>query len=60
MTCARLTAEQIIGKIKMAEQLIAQGTTVADVSRVIEVTQSTYHRRSLFDDNLVEGSRRPG
>ena len=37
------TAEQIIGKLKTAEQLIAQGKTVADVRRVIEVTQPTYH-----------------
>jgi transposase-like protein len=28
----------------MAEQLIAQGKTVAEVCRVIEVTQPTYHR----------------
>ncbi|MCS5694467.1 transposase [Cyanobium sp. FGCU-6] len=27
-----------------AEQLIAQGKSVADVCRVIEVTQPTYHR----------------
>ncbi len=40
----RHTAEQIIRKLKTAEQLIAQGKTVADVCRVIEVTQPTYHR----------------
>jgi len=28
----------------MAEQLIAQGKTVADVCRVIEVRHLTYHR----------------
>ena len=38
------TAEQIIRKLKSAEQLIAQGKTVADVCRAIEVTQPTYHR----------------
>jgi putative transposase len=36
--------EQIIRKLKTAEPLIAQGKTVADVCRVIEVTQPTYHR----------------
>ncbi|QNG28401.1 transposase [Synechococcus sp. HK01-R] len=40
----RHTAEQIIRKLKTAEQLIAQCTTVADVCRAIEVTQLTYHR----------------
>jgi hypothetical protein len=36
--------EQIIRKLKTAEHLIAQGKTVADVGRVIEVTQPTLHR----------------
>jgi putative transposase len=40
----RHTAEQIIRKLKTAEQLIAQGKAVADVCRAIEVTQPTYHR----------------
>ncbi|MCP9792006.1 transposase, partial [Vulcanococcus limneticus Candia 3F8] len=44
MKRTRQTAEQIIRKLKTAEQLIAQGKTVADVCRVIEVTQPTYHR----------------
>ena len=38
------TAEQIIRKLKTAEQLIAQGKTVADVCLAIEDTQPTYHR----------------
>jgi hypothetical protein len=45
MTRTRHIAEQIIRKLKTAEQLIAQGKTVADFCRVIEVTQTTYHRR---------------
>ena len=44
MKRTRHTAEQIIRKLKTAEQLIAQGKTVVDVCRVIEVTQPTYHR----------------
>ena len=40
----RHTAEQIIRKHKTAEQLIAQGKTVADVCRPIEVTQPNYQR----------------
>ena len=44
MKLIRHTAEQIIRKLKTAEQLIAQGKTVADVCRALEVTQPTYHR----------------
>jgi len=39
----RHTAEQIIHKLKTTEQQIAQGKCIADVSRVIELTQPTYH-----------------
>jgi transposase-like protein len=38
------TPEQIIRELKTAEQLIAQGKSVADVCRAIEVNQPTYHR----------------
>ncbi len=41
MKRTRHTAEQITRKLKTAEQLIAQGKTVTDVCRVIEVTQPT-------------------
>jgi putative transposase len=44
MKRTRHTGEQIIRKLKTAEQLIAQGKTVADVFRVLEVAQPTYHR----------------
>jgi len=43
MKRARHTEEQIIRKLKTAEQLIAQGKTVVEVSRVSELTQPTYH-----------------
>jgi len=35
------TPEQIIRKLKTAEQLIAQGKTVSDVCRALEVSQPT-------------------
>ena len=38
------SSEQIIRKLKIAEQLIAQCKTVADVCRATEVTQPTFHR----------------
>jgi transposase-like protein len=44
MKRTRHTAEQIIRKLRTAEQLNAQGKSVADVCRVIVVTQPTYHQ----------------
>ena len=59
MKRTRHTAEQIIRKLKTAEQLIAQGKTVADVCRVIEVTQPTYHRwRQQYGGMHAEETRR--
>ena len=55
----RHTAEQIIRKLKTAEQLIAQGKTVVEVCRVIEVTQPTYHRwRQQYGGMQAEEARR--
>jgi hypothetical protein len=44
MKRARHTAKQIIRNLKMAEQMIAQGKTVVEVCRVIEVTHPAYRR----------------
>ena len=53
------TAYQIIRELKTAEQLIAQGKTVADVCRVIEVTQPTYHRwRQQYGGMQAEEAKR--
>ena len=59
MKRTRHTAVQIIRKLKTAEQLIAQGKTFADVYRVIEVTQQTYHRwRHQYGGMQAEEARR--
>ena len=59
MNRSRYTAEQIIRKLKTAEQLIAQGKTVVEVCRVIEVTQPTYHRwRQQYGGMQAEEARR--
>jgi transposase-like protein len=59
MKRTRHTAEQIIRKLKTAEQLIAQGKTVIEVCRVIEVTQPTYHRwRQQYGGMQAEEARR--
>ena len=53
------TAESIIGKLKTAEQLIAQANTVADVCRLIEVVQSIYHcLKQQFGGMQVEEAKR--
>ena len=59
MKRTRHTAEQIIRKLKTAEQLIAQGKTVADVCRALEVSQPTYHRwRQQYGGMQAEEARR--
>jgi len=50
---------QIVRKLKTADQLIAQGKTVSDVSRVLEVAQPTYHRwRQLYGGMKAEEAKR--
>ena len=40
----RHNPEQIIRKLRTADQLLNQGQTVADVCRALEVSAATYHR----------------
>ncbi len=59
MKRTRHTPEQIIRKLKTADQLIAQGKTVADVCRVLEVAKPTYHRwRQLYGGTKAEEAKR--
>jgi hypothetical protein len=52
-------ARRASAKQWIAEQLIAQGKTVADVCRVIEVTQPTYRRwRQQYGGMQAEEARR--
>ena len=44
MKCKRHTLEQIILKLRTAEQLLNQGQSVADVCRALEVSAPTDHR----------------
>ena len=53
----RHTPEQIIRKLRTAEQLLNQGQTVADVCRTMELSAPTYHHPAAG----VEGvTRRKG
>lgn len=40
----RHTPEQIIDKLRLAERLKAEGKTVAEICRQLEVTNQTYYR----------------
>ena len=53
------TAEQIIGKLREAEILLSQGSTVAEASRKLGVTDHTYYRwRREYGGMRVEQARR--
>ena len=53
------TAERIIGKLREAEILLSQGSTVAEASRKLGVTDHTYYRwRREYGGMRVEQARR--
>ncbi len=53
------TAEQIIGRLREAEVLLSQGSSVAEASRKLGVTEQTYYRwRKEYGGMRVEQARR--
>ncbi len=53
------TAEQIIGKLREAEILLGQGSTVGEVSRKLGITEQTYYRwRREYGGMRVDQARR--
>ena len=55
----RHSPEQIIRKLRTADQLLNQGQSVADVCRALEVSQPTYHRwRQLYGGMQAEEAKR--
>ena len=53
------TAEQIIGKLREAEILLSQGSTVGEASRKLGVSEQTYYRwRKEYGGMRVEQARR--
>jgi len=51
--------EQIIGKLREAEILLSQGSTVAEASRKLNVTEQTYYRwRKEYGGMRVDQARR--
>ena len=53
------SAEQIIGKLREAEVLLSQGSTVGEVSCKLGITEQTYYRwRREYGGMRVEQARR--
>ena len=53
------TAEQIIGKLREAEILFGQGSTVSEVSRKLGITEQTYYRwRREYGGMRLDQARR--
>lgn len=53
------SAEQIIGKLREAEVLLSQGSSVGEVSRKLGITEQTYYRwRREYGGMRVEQARR--
>jgi len=53
------TAEQIIGKLREAKVLLSQGSSVAEASRKLGVTEQTYYRwRKEYGGMRVEQAKR--
>ncbi len=51
--------EQIIGKLREAEVLLSQGSTVGEASRKIGVTEQTYYRwRKEYGGMRIEQAKR--
>jgi transposase-like protein len=51
--------EQIIGKLREAEVLLSQGSTVGEASRKIGITEQTYYRwRKEYGGMRVEQAKR--
>lgn len=59
MARKRHTPEEIIGKLREAEVLIAQGRTVAEAARAIGVTEQSYYRwRKEYGGLKMDQARR--
>ena len=53
------SAEQIIGKLREAEVLLGQGSTVGEVSRKLGITEQTYYRwRREYGGMRLDQARR--
>jgi putative transposase len=59
MARRRHTPEQIIGKLREADRLLAEGAGVTEVARHLEVSEQSHHRwRNQFVDMKAEDAKR--
>ena len=59
MARKRHTPDQILGKLRDADVLLAQGDSIAEVARKLEVSEPTYHRwRNQFGGMKGEEMKR--
>lgn len=55
----RHTSEQIIRKLREADQLLAEGGSVAEVARALGVSEQTYHRwRNQYGGMKADDAKR--
>ena len=48
----RHTPEQVVRKLREAERLLAEGNTIPEVAKALEVSENTFHRwRAQFDSD---------
>ena len=58
MARRRHAPEQIIGKLREADRLLAEGAEVAEITRQLEISEATYHRwRTKFDGMKADDAR---
>jgi transposase-like protein len=55
----RHTPEQIVRKLAVADRLLAEGKTIEEVCRDLEVTESTFHRwRNQYGGMKADDAKR--
>ena len=59
MARRRHTPEQIVRKLAEADKLLAQGRTIEEISRHLEITESTFHRwRNQYGGMKADDAKR--
>ena len=55
----RHTPEQIIRKLREAEQMLGEGKTIGEVAKALEVSEQTYHRwRNQYGGMKADDAKR--
>jgi putative transposase len=59
MARRRHSPEQIVRKLKEADRMLSEGTDVAAVARLLQVTETTYHRwRNQYGGMKADDAKR--